>query len=370
MEVDFKNGRAIFSPFTEETDKPVINPKESMRMHNIVIGFFLNLIGKAEKRHDAQGKVFFATIKAPKAGIRTHNVVAGFFLSFVGKAEKLHDDKHHKNFYVNTSSARHWLDRHGIKDINPSQFDDPVMFKSPWPRVGGALDTAISIEKLSKKIQENPADIKATLKRGHLFAIYGNGKKAIEDFSKVIDVSSNDFDKAKALQARAECYEKQGSFELAITDYSAWHNIDPKILEFDFQPPINYRAEVYKKMGKWDLALQDYNLILKENPNDHPASLGLYYLLQRAEIHHKLSNLDAAIEDYSNILKAKPDDVRLLKERGKVYLEKKMYKEAIFDLDAVQKRYPKDTEVKALIRQAAQLLVENIKARRHEEKRT
>ena len=231
MDVDFKNGRAIFLPYTAETDKDPVTKK---------------------------------------IGVRTHFKIIGFILSFFGKAQKMHDDKHNKDFYIDTDDAIRFLGRHGIKkvDWNPGFFG-PAYFLEL------ALGNAISMAKLTSQLKENPSNAATFYERGGIFAEGGNPKQAIEDFTAALQLNPNDKQKAKYLNHRANCCEQEGSIqslEQALQDYTILHNINPKMTSqidsTDCRPPIYHRAAVYAKLKQFDLALQDYNEVLKADPND------------------------------------------------------------------------------------------------------
>jgi tetratricopeptide (TPR) repeat protein len=232
MDVDFVDGRAIFSPFTAEDDK---DPETG------------------------------------KAGVRTHCALIGWILSWFGKAEKLHDDKHNVDFYVNVNSSVRWLDRHGLKDLR--QYRDPVIFGSGL-LLSWALGDALGIASLTKKIKESPKDHQSFYQRGCRL-LSSNWQQAADDFTKAAENAPDDKSKAKYLYCRAECYAKgtvEERLDQAIRDFTEAHTLDPKMINpmdsCDTRVPQERRAALYERMNKFDLAYQDYQDMLKTDPTN------------------------------------------------------------------------------------------------------
>lgn len=280
MEVDFEKRRAIFLPYTAETDKDPITKK---------------------------------------IGVRTHFKIIGFILSFFGKAQKLHDNKHNKDFYVDTDDAIRFLGRHGIKKIHW----DPGFF-GPNYFLELAIDNAISMAKLTSQLKENPSNAATFYERGRIFAEGGNPKQAIDDFTSAIQLNPNDKQKARYINHRAYCCEQEGSIQSlkqALQDYTEMHNIDPKmpsqIDSTDWIPPIQRRADVYEKLKQFDLALQDYHEVLKADPND------AWIWFHCGLLHEQKKDFDSAIQAFEKALKIHPHRNIFQKELNQVRMMKK-----------------------------------------------
>lgn len=135
--------------------------------------------------------------------------------------------------------------------------------------------------------------------RGDTYSALGNFNKAIEDYTKMIDLFP---ESSLGYISRARARQQIGDITGAITDFSIALN-DPLILLSGLQPGNYSRAEVYSMRGDGYLiakdyakAIQDYNKALSENPNLIQAFWG------RGRVFFFKRNLKEAISDLSQVI--------------------------------------------------------------------
>ena len=326
MNVTFTtDGRAIFEPFTAETDT------------------------------DAE---------TGKVGVRTHYKITGFFLSFFGKAEKLYDSKG-EDFYVNLESSRRFLRRHNLPIFTSGlHLNQPI-----------DIGCAIEIAQLNTAIKEDPADIASLYNRAKIFGRHGNPIEAIQDYSTAIKLTANEAQKLDLLSHTIQYCKKEGSMkslEIAASfctemiSLNTMQKVDDGLLE---------RAGIFARMDNLDSAIQDYTALCATLPNQKKKfsfyPLSLLYL--------KKGDIEAAINAF-NEYKKLPGEAILdksfstsnyfLLELSKIYIEKKMYDGALYSLNQIMEKkaldeksaapnklqvLPEYREVASLIKQAREL---------------
>lgn len=114
-------------------------------------------------------------------------------------------------------------------------------------------------------------------------------ESAIEDFDRALQ---NDHNFAKALDARANAYMREGQNDLAIQDYSRAVEITP-----EFSEAFAHRGDVYSQTGDYARAIQDYTKALRLDP-----SL-LHALVSRGNAHVNRGEYELAIADYKEALR-------------------------------------------------------------------
>jgi tetratricopeptide (TPR) repeat protein len=134
---------------------------------------------------------------------------------------------------------------------------------------------------------------KAYTNRGLIYKRDGQNDKALEMFTKAIEMNKAEKD---ALINRGDIWFYDKKYEQAIADYNQSLSIYP-----DEQQAIQNRGAAYTAIGKYDLAMADMNLALKLNPN----SLNGY--ANRALLKQSLNQNQAAIDDFYTHMKIKPD---------------------------------------------------------------
>lgn len=203
----------------------------------------------------------------------------------------------------------------------------------------------------TKIIEQNPNNLYAYEFRGDSYFYNKNYSEAAKDFSKIIELTSNNLkqngsnlDEFRRYQSfqytylkRAKSYQELGNYEEADKDYDKLISLrsDAEGRKIFFTTPVlSVRGNIYFKQGKYDEAIKDFTRSVETelSPNYHIGNqfndyiqLGLAYLKKedyeqatkaftkaiailpnlsegynnRAYVYQKLGNYDLAIKDYS-----------------------------------------------------------------------
>ncbi|MDP8205380.1 MAG: tetratricopeptide repeat protein [Candidatus Electryonea clarkiae] len=204
------------------------------------------------------------------------------------------------------------------------------------------------IDKYSKKIEANPNDTIAFMKRGNYLDEAREYDRAISDFNSVIKIDSNFSD---AYTYRGLTYLKKGNKEQAMKDFN-------KAIELNPQNEMAFanRGKLYNKIGELDLAINDHSKAIEIEPakawnyyeratlyfqkKDFEKSLAdlnkvieLDHELERAYTsramcYSKMGNNDQALSDFNNAIDANPGYALPYYFRGNIYKEKGDLKKA------------------------------------------
>lgn len=147
-----------------------------------------------------------------------------------------------------------------------------------------------------------PNDRYALNYRGIISAKLGDNEKAIEDFSKMIEVR-----KAKSTDHLDKLVAGYGGDFLAPSLDMAYCT----------------RAQLYKATNYYYKAMEDCTAAVKINPDNDQA------FLVRAQCHVGLGQLDEALADYQSILKLSPDDETAMREIANIQLHLSHYDDAV-----------------------------------------
>jgi len=129
-----------------------------------------------------------------------------------------------------------------------------------------------------------------------------------QEIKMLDELIKQDGNNAAALYNRAWLYASRNDFEKAVEDYTKAIQIDKG------QADIYYnRGLLYVKMKKYDLAVKDFDEAIKLNPRDADA------YCNRGGVNNQLGKMGPAIKDYSEALKIRPRDADTLYSRGVVY---------------------------------------------------
>lgn len=123
---------------------------------------------------------------------------------------------------------------------------------------------------------------------------------AIEDLTRIIEVSTDREEVYDAYRKRALLYERYSQFEDLIADMG-W------LIEHEKNDAGRCHVLVWRgghllRMGHPERAVQDFTVALQISPQD------TMILIQRARAYDELEQYDDAVEDLSRILSAKPED--------------------------------------------------------------
>jgi tetratricopeptide (TPR) repeat protein len=137
-------------------------------------------------------------------------------------------------------------------------------------RLNGQYDQAI--RDYSEAIRIDPAFGEAILNRGITLAGTSRCAEAIVDFTRAIELSASgtgtrNSATAIALVDRGICLERAGRDDLAVQDYSAHLEIEPRS-----QYGLELRGALYFRGRRYDRALADFAQALIVNPSS-PAAL-------------------------------------------------------------------------------------------------
>ena len=174
--------------------------------------------------------------------------------------------------------------------------------------------------------------------RGCVYENLGQYEKALADFNKALDLNSNneivrdnrkrmlkklnlDLSTVDALLERAEQFKKNKEYARAIEDYTKVLELEPNNQNAYFR-----RGGSYLDAKQYMAAVDDYNKLLVLNPNYDRA---VHY--NRGQAHRNLKNYDAAIADYTKYLEREPNDKEAYFNRGMTYIFAQKYEEALAD---------------------------------------
>ena len=133
-------------------------------------------------------------------------------------------------------------------------------------RLDGRYEDAI--HDYSEAIRLDPRFAEAILNRAIMLAGTSRCEEAIADFTRVLELSGsgNGTGAAIALIDRGACYEKLGRDDLAVTDYSAHLDIEPRS-----QLGLELRGALYFRARQYERALADFAQALVVNPSSPTA---------------------------------------------------------------------------------------------------
>ena len=121
--------------------------------------------------------------------------------------------------------------------------------------------------------------------RGCFMGEVGNYRKAVEAFSRVIELIP---DSAHAYNNRGVAYSELGNYRLAIQDFNRAIHLNPGEALFRFN-----RGIAFGKGDDYDLAIKDLNRVLEMDPRHTNARffLGLIQRSMPGEIHKGADNI-------------------------------------------------------------------------------
>lgn len=124
--------------------------------------------------------------------------------------------------------------------------------------------------------------------RGCFMGEIGNYRKAVEAFSRVIDLNP---EFAHAYNNRAVAHSELGNYRLAIQDCNRAVNLDPDEAAFRFN-----RGIAFGKGGEYDLAIEDFKRVLEMDPQHAHARffLGLIQRSMPKEAHRGTDNIKSS----------------------------------------------------------------------------
>lgn len=121
----------------------------------------------------------------------------------------------------------------------------------------------------------------------------------------IIEAESDDVSLYRAYFQRGQIYQEQGSYELAIRDYTQAIELQPNLSEV-----YAFRAAAYFLINELDDAIADYDAAIA-NDESEPN-----YYIARGIIRARQEDYDAAIDDFSLALAFDTDSAVAYRERG------------------------------------------------------
>lgn len=199
-------------------------------------------------------------------------------------------------------------------------------------RAGQAAEAARTYER---SLRAGGHNAEAFFHRGRNFARKRNDQRAIEDFTKAIELDATQPD---YFIRRAESLRRLEKFEQAIRDY----NIVIQKMPADASA-FRRRGSCYRDLEQYEQALADYARAIELKPDYATAHNS------RGVAFEKLNRLDEAIASYTTALEFAPNDPVVWDNRATIYLRQKKWQAAVDDLTEALKLQdsPKYTEARA-----------------------
>ena len=120
------------------------------------------------------------------------------------------------------------------------------------------------IQLCSKKLRDDPKNLKAFFIRASSWMKKKEYQRAINDYTSVISVNSKD---VVSLYNRGTAYEKLGRTDESIRDYTAVLDLDPNHVNAAYA-----RAACHNRRGHFARAIEDYNLALRKDRQKNDSS--------------------------------------------------------------------------------------------------
>jgi len=194
---------------------------------------------------------------------------------------------------------------------------------SRWWNYNSALDYC------NQAITIDTNDAAPFLVRAMVYERLGQVQKAEMDFDKAVFL-------AKDIRTQILAYEDRGSFfasntniEKAVDDYSRLIDINPK-----FAPVYVWRAGLYDFQKRYDRAIVDCNMALLLNP-DAPEAYRC-----KANTYACLQDWDRAIATYTEALQHDTNHIWIFEGRAQAFYSKKAYPQAVADFDKLVSLQP------------------------------
>ncbi|MDR2509808.1 MAG: tetratricopeptide repeat protein, partial [Spirochaetaceae bacterium] len=211
-------------------------------------------------------------------------------------------------------------------------FTDAIKLKpdmsSAYMLRGGALFASVS-NVIS--VEANFSGISTIFNNANL------GFNVSREQQAVYDQALADFNQTIKLDANsASAYEKRGAvyiykndYNKAIADFNQAIKLDPNNASF-----YNNRGNAYSFKGDYDQAIADFNQAIKLDPNN--AS----FYNNRGGAYYNKEDYDRAIADYNQAIKLNPNFPGAYENRGRAYQNKEDYDKAIADYTQTIKLNP------------------------------
>ena len=190
-------------------------------------------------------------------------------------------------------------------------------------RTKGEVNKAIN--DYSKAIELEPNEAEVYKRRANAYVKKDDLDNAIKDYTTAIRLKSDDL---YAYNARGNAYTKKGEFDKAVKDHTTAIQLKP-----DNFYAYNARGKAYRKKWEFDKAIKDYTTAIQLKPDNFYAYGG------RGRVYTAKGEFDNAIKDYTTAIQLKPDDFYAYSGRGLIYTTNGKFDDAIIDYNiAIQLR--------------------------------
>jgi tetratricopeptide (TPR) repeat protein len=217
----------------------------------------------------------------------------------------------------------------------------------PSVRVGGKLAVLIqegssalrskqydrAITSFSAALEANPDKNIAFFihyNRGVAYGHIGNTDMAIDDYTAAIQLNPKYM---SAYYSRAIQYGNKRNYKLAIRDETMAIELNPKSAA-----AYHNRGAFYADIGQFDKAIADYRKAIQFDPR---SAITFY---NRGLAYENLEQFEKAIADYNRVIRVAPKDSGDYATRGSAYFIKGNYNEAVSDYEKAIRLSPNNDE--------------------------
>ena len=175
----------------------------------------------------------------------------------------------------------------------------------------------VAVENFDKAIELDASNAESYFLRGDSQARLKNFTAAIADFTKAEEMQPEE----KIYKKRGEVYLKNFEFAKAIEDFK-------KVLEFSTQNYSAYEglAMAYANLKNKTLALENFNKFVELSGKKN-------FYNELGEIYFALGDYEKAIEIFSESIELNKDTVETYYLRGRSYFEQKNFASALADFE-------------------------------------
>ncbi|CAF0716886.1 unnamed protein product [Brachionus calyciflorus] len=186
------------------------------------------------------------------------------------------------------------------------------------------------------------AEVEMHLETGKKLLAAGQLADALAQYHSAIDGDPNNY---MSYYRRGTVYLAMGKFKSALSDLNRVIELKP-----DFNAARLQRGNIYFKQGDFEYAIGDYQAAIQLEPGNSEAKLKLekcYSIINDlglAKHHQNIRDFPAAIDIYTNILESCPWSTEVHQLRSDCYLNIGDVNKAIFDINALAKLIPDNTD--------------------------
>jgi len=205
---------------------------------------------------------------------------------------------------------------------------------------------ASQADKESKEsLEKNPSSTQALNDRGIAYRMNGDQEKAIECFTRAIEIDSTN---AESYSHRGMSYanSKVKKWDLALADFNKAIELDPQNGEYYFNRSAgHYRLQDFDNMWKDIKKAESLGFKIPSHSFQQIKKESLQYYNKRGYDAAQNGNLDSAIFDYNKAIEIDPNIPLIYANRANAYSNKRLFDEAVADYKKALEINPKDDKV-------------------------